>query len=176
MRPAHVALATFALAAACGGERGRSPVCGFALVAGPALIQDRLRQARALLTGAPRGLPARLPVRVVGQQQQDDVQVRYAERNGSGQLVLTYQGPGFQARYATDSTTYAVLVVDDTSERAMGLIVYETPRPPPDYPQLGTMEGGGKLVPVYGVRVSWAGTSNPRCPLLGPPPAPVQRP
>ena len=176
MRPALLALASLSLAAACGGDRGRSPVCGFALVAGPALIQDRLREARALLTGAPRGLPARLPVRVVGQQQQDDVQVRYAERNGSGQLVLSYQGPGFQARYANDSTTYAVLVVDDTSERAMGLLVYETPRPPPAYPQLGTMEGAGKTVPVYGVRVSWAGTSNPRCPLLGPPPVPDKKP
>ncbi len=164
-------LATLALAAtACGGDGGRSPVCGFAQVAGPALIQDRLRNARALLTDAPRGLPGRLPARVVGQQLQDEVQVGYTERSASGQLVLSYQGPGFHVRAVNDTMTYGVLVVDDTSERAMGILVYETRRPPPDYPQLGTLEGtgGATVVPVYGVRVNWAGTSNPRCPLLGP--------
>ena len=177
MRHALVSLSSLALVtAACGGDRGRSPVCGFAQVAGPALIQDRLRNSRALLTDAPRGLPGRLPARVVGQQQQDEVQVGYTEQSASGQLVLSYQGPGFQARAANDTMTYAVLVVDDTSERAMGILVYETRRPPPDYPQLGTMEGGGKMVPVYGVRVNWAGTSNPRCPLLGPTPAADRKP
>ena len=178
MRRALGCLAPLALAAtACGGDRGRSPVCGFAQVAGPALIQDRLRNARALLTDAPRGLPGRLPARVVGQQQQDEVQVGYTERSASGQLVLSYQGPGFHVRAVNDTMTYAVLVVDDTSERAMGILVYETRRPPPDYPQLGTLEGtgGATVVPVYGVRVNWAGTSNPRCPLLGPTPAPPDR-
>src|SRR3989442_8335887 len=163
-------------ATACGGDRGRPPVCGFAQIAGPALIQDRLRTARALLTDAPRGLPGRLPARVVGQLQQDEVQVGYSERSASAQLVLSYQGAGFHARAVNDTMTYAVLVVDDTSERAMGILVYETRRPPPDYPQLGTMEGGGKMVPAYGVRVNWAGTSNPRCPLLGPTPAADRQP
>src|SRR2546422_822930 len=101
MRHALVSLSSLALVtAACGGDRGRSPVCGFAQVAGPALIQDRLRNARALLTDAPRGLPGRLPARVVGQQQQDEVQVGYTEQSASGQLVLSYQGPGFQPRAA----------------------------------------------------------------------------
>jgi len=50
----------------CSGDRSRSPTCGMAQLIGPSLIQDRLRQLPFVLTVAPRGLPATLPVRVVG--------------------------------------------------------------------------------------------------------------
>jgi hypothetical protein len=168
MRRALACLATLAASSvlACGGDRGRSPLCGLAQAVGPSIIQDRLR-AHAFLTDAPRGLPGLLPVRIVGDSQQSDVQVGYSDRSAGGQLVLSYRGPDFPARYVNDTMSYGILVVDDTSERAMGIIVYQTRRPPADYPRVGTMEGAGALIPVYGVRVNWAGTSNPRCPLLG---------
>jgi hypothetical protein len=153
-------------AAACGGDRTRSPTCGLAQVAGPALIQQQLTVVPAVLTEAPRGLPASLPARVVGAPQ-GTVQVAY----GKGGLALSYAGPAFPASSVSDSSAYALLVVDDSTQRAQGVLIYESRRPPPTYPQIGTLAAGERTsVPVYGVRVSWASVSNPRCPLLGPAP------
>src|SRR6266542_2619062 len=80
----------------CGGDRSRSPTCGLAQVAGPALIQQQL---------------TKLPF----------------------------------------------------------VLIYESQRPPPTYPQLGEVGGGDRSIPLYGVRVDWPSVSNPRCPLLGTP-------
>jgi hypothetical protein len=62
--------------------------------------------------------------------------------------------------------------VDDSTQRAEGVLVYEGQRPPKTYPQLGTLTSGDKSIPLYGVRVDWASVSNPRCPLLGAPASP----
>src|SRR6266568_3691282 len=88
-------------------------------------------------------------------------------------LAMTYQGPNFPP-YPSDSSVYALLVVDDSTQRAQGVLLYEGQRPPKSYPQLGTVSGGDKTIPLYGVRVDWPGVSNPHCPLLGSPaPAPT---
>jgi hypothetical protein len=163
-RPPAAALLGLLAALACGGDRTRSPTCGLAQVAGPALIQQQLTVLPAVLTEPPRGLPASLPARVVGAPQ-GSVQVAY----GKGGLALTYAGPAFPAASVSDSTAYALLVVDDSTQRAQGVLLYESRRPPPTYPQIGTLAAGERTsVPLYGVRVSWASVSNPRCPLLGP--------
>lgn len=161
-------LALFVLS--CGGDRSRSPTCGLAVLAGPSLIQQQLTILPYVLTAAPRGLPGSLPARIAGRAEQGEATVTYA---GQG-LALAYQGPNFPSA-PTDSTVYALLVVDDSSQRAVGVLIYEGQRPPPTYPELGTVRGpgGGKALPLYGVRVDWASVSNPRCPLLG---APVQPP
>ena len=77
---------------------------------------------------------------------------------------MEYAGSGFPAR-----TGYGLLVVDDTSQRAMGVLVFES-QEPKDYPRLGTVTGGSTTLNLYGVRVDWASVNNPRCPLLGAPP------
>lgn len=147
------------LAVGCGGDRSRSPSCGLALIAGPTLIYQRLQDPRALITDAPRGLPATLPARVAGERMAD-VAIRY---DGAG-IAMDFRGSGFPAQPG-----YALLVVDDTSQRAMGVLVYNT-EGPRDFPLLGTVTSGVAHVPLYGVRVDWASVSNPRCPLLGPAP------
>jgi len=157
-----------ALALACGGDRSHSMVCGLSQLAGPMLIQQRLGNPRYVLTEPPRGLPIYLPARVAQQQQgASRVQVGYTDQRAAGQLVLSYQGGDFPVTSVSDSMSYAVLVVDDTAQRAMGILIYETHRPPPEYPRVGIMEGGSLTVPVYGVRVEWSGVSDPRCPLFG---------
>src|SRR5207247_10254987 len=92
--------------------------------------------------------------------------------NEGPRLALTNQGPSFPP-FPTDSAVYGVLVVDDSTQRAQGALIYESVRPPPSFPQLGTVRGGGggtdKTIPLYGVRVDWPSVSNSRCPLLGPP-------
>jgi hypothetical protein len=151
------------LAGGCGrGDRALSPTCGMAQLIGPSLIQEQLKRLPYVLSAAPRGLPGFLPARVAGTAQQSTVTVAY----GAQRLAMAYQGADFPP-YPSDSSVYALLVVDDSTQRAQGVLLYEGRRPPPTYPQLGTVTGGDKSVPLYGVRVDWASVSNARCPLLG---------
>jgi hypothetical protein len=147
--------------AACGGDASRSPACGLALIAAPTLIQQQLLNARAVITDAPRGLPDSLPAMVI-QQTQASVRVGYDPEGRS--IVMGYLGPGFPTRGG-----YGLLVVDDTSHRAVGVLIFESEEPK-QHPRLGTITGGAAALNLYGVRVDWAGVSDPRCPLLGAPP------
>ena len=153
-------------AVSCGGDRSRSPTCGMAQLIGPSLIQDQLRVLPYVLTEAPRGLPGSLPARVAGTAQLSTVAITSA----GGRLAMTYQGQNFPP-FPTETTVYALLVVDDSSQRAEGVLLYEGQRPPKTYPELGSVTGSGRMIPLYGVRVDWASVSNPRCPLLGRPAA-----
>jgi hypothetical protein len=163
-----------ALLGFCGGGGARSPTCGMARLIGPSLIQERLRRLPFVLTEAPRGLPGSLPVLIAGTALQSTVQVSYAR----GALTMEYQGAGFPTSSISDTTVYALLVVDDSTQRTQGVLIYESQRPPPGYPSVGELTGGTRTIPLYGVRVEWGGVSNPRCPLFGapPPPTPPQRP
>ena len=147
----------------CAGDRTRSPMCGIAQLAGPALIQQQLVNLPYVLTEAPRGLPASLPARVVfvgegPKPAQGQVLIAYT----GNQLVMGYQGAGFPA----PPGGYGLLVVDDSTRRAQGVLVYES-QVPRNYPELGSVTGSDRSVPLFGVRVDWAGVNNPRCPLLG---------
>ena len=73
--------ATALLLAACGGDRGRSPICGIALVTAPTLIHEQLKNARAIITDVPRGLPESLPGRLAaaGDSGIGKVKVSFAE-------------------------------------------------------------------------------------------------
>ena len=160
--PAVAAVAVMAWAA-CAGDHGRSPTCGIAQLAGPALIQQQLVNLAYVLTEAPRGLPPALPARVVymgegPKPQQGEVLIAYS----NNRLVMGYQGTGFPAA----PSGYGLLVVDDSTRRAQGVLIYES-QVPRNYPELGTVTGGDRGIPLFGVRVNWAGVNNPRCPLLG---------
>src|SRR2546426_5251232 len=64
---------------------------------------------------------------------------------------------GFEKAEFPLTATYALLVVDDSTQRAMGVLIYES-EPPKSYPRLGTVTGGPngeKTIPLYGVRVDW---------------------
>lgn len=155
-------------ALACGGgQHNRSPVCGLAVLAGPTIIQQAFTNPRAVLSDVPRGLPESLPARVAGQADTGRVKIGYDR----GSLVMGYQGAGFPTRLRPGDG-YGLLVVDDSTQRAVGLLVYEAVQPPKDYPRLGLISSNDLTLPVFGVRVDWASVSNPRCPLLGAPPPP----
>jgi len=153
---------------ACGGrDQSHSAACGMAQFIGPSLIQEQLKLFPYVLTEAPRGLPSTLPARVAGNAQQSTVAIT----TSGPRLTIVYQGSNFPPN-VSDSTVYGLLVVDDSTQRAEGVLLYEGQRPPKTYPQLGTVTGGDKSIPLYGVRVDWASVTNPRCPLLGAPAAP----
>jgi len=144
--------------AACGGDASRSPACGLAVIAAPALIEQQFHNPRAVITDAPRGLADSLPAMVI-QQRQGFARVGYDVEGKT--IVAEYVGDSFPQRGG-----YGLLVVDDTSHRAVGVLVYERVEPK-DYPRLGTITGGAATLNLYGVRLDWASVSNPRCPILG---------
>ncbi len=167
-RAASIALAALA---ACGGPRSGSPACGLALLAGPTLIL----QPRALLLDAPRGLPDRLPLRIVGHGNQTTMLVGYQQ----GQLVLRTDGDTlptvFTRAAGVDSTGYALLVADDSTNRVEGALVYESQRPGANFPRLGSLTDGSRTIPLFGVKVDWASLNNLACPLLGAPASPPKK-
>ena len=144
---------------ACARSSGGSPTCGIALIAGPSLITQQLANARAVITDPPRGLPDSLPALVV--QQKTGEGAVLVGHDAEGRLSMQYRGPGFPPQ------GYAVLVVDDTSQRAMGVLVVNGTEPV-NHPRIGTIIGGSNALNLYGVRVDWLSVSNPRCPLFGP--------
>jgi hypothetical protein len=166
-RYAPIAGALAVLIAGCTADRARSPVCGMALLVGPSLIQQQLNNARALLTDAPRGMPASLPARVAGEADT----ARALVATDRDRLVLSFSGKNFPPVQTDssqrDSSVFALLVVDDSTDVVKGVLVYAGRRPPAEYPRLGTMVGDDQVVPLYGLRLDWTAVSNPRCPLLG---------
>jgi len=154
-------LALTLVVAACGRGSGGSPTCGIAFLAGPSLITQQLGNARAVLTDPPRGVPDSLPALVILQKTRD-IGAVLAGRNGEGRISMQYRGSGFPQH------GYGLLVVDDTSQRAMGVLVLDA-EDPQGHPAIGTIIGGSTALNLYGVRVDWASVSNPRCPLFGGP-------
>jgi hypothetical protein len=158
--------------AACTADRSRSPVCGMALLVGPSLIQQQLNNARAILTDVPRGMPTSLPARIAGEADTG----RALVATDRDRLVLSFAGKNFPPVQTDstrrDSSVFGLLVVDDSTDVVKGVLVYAGRRPPKEYPRLGTIVGEDQVVPLYGVRLDWSAISNPRCPLLGPPPTP----
>lgn len=143
--------------AACSGGRG-SPTCGIAALAGPALVISQLENARAVITDPPRGVPDSLPTLMIGPRSRENG-VAIVSRDAAGRVAMRYRGAGFPA------SGYGLLVVDDTSQRAMGVLI--TDQREPQHPAIGTILGGSTGLNLYGVRVDWASVSNPRCPMFG---------
>lgn len=149
-----------ALSACSGGGRG-SPTCGIAAIAGPSLITSQLSNARVVITDPPRGLPDSLPTLII-QLKSRDTGVVIVSRDAAGRVSMLHRGAGFPQR------GYGLLVVDDTSQRAMGVLILDQEEPA-SHPAIGTIIGGSTALNLYGVRVDWANVSNPRCHLFGGP-------
>ena len=147
------------LATGCGRGTGGSPTCGIALLAGPGLITSQLSNARDVLTDPPRGIPDSLPALVI--QKSNDRGAVIVGRDAEGKISMQFRGPAFPAQ------GYGLLVVDDTSQRAMGELILDQEEPR-RHPAIGTVIGGSTALNLYGVLVDWASVSNPRCPLFGP--------
>src|SRR3977135_3787101 len=122
------------VAAACARGSGGSPTCGIALLAGPSLITSQLSNARAVLTDPPRGIPDSLPALVI--QQKNDRGAVIVGRDAAGKISMQFRGPSFPSR------GYGLLVVDDTSQRAMGVLILDQEEPA-NHPAIGTIIGGG---------------------------------
>src|SRR2546422_10502555 len=143
------------VAAACARGNSGSPTCGIALLAGPGLITSQQSNARAVLTDPPRGIPDSLPALVI--QQKNDRGAVIAGRDAEGKISMQFRGPSFPSR------GYGLLVLDDTSQRAMGVMILDQEEPL-NHPAIGTIIGGGATLKLYGGRAGWAGATQPPCP------------
>ena len=83
-------------------------------------------------------------------------------RDAAGKISMQFRGPAFPQR------GYGLLVVDDTSQRAMGILILDQ-EDPAGHPAIGTVIGGSNALNLYAVRIDWASVNNPRCPLFGGP-------
>ena len=160
MKRAILPLLLLFAAAACSRGTGGSPTCGIALLAGPGLITSQLQNARAVLTDPPRGVPDSLPAFVI--QQKNDRGAVLVGRDAAGKISMQFRGPAFP------HSGYGLLVVDDTSQRAMGVLILDQEEPR-NHPAIGTVIGGSTALNLFGVRVDWASVNNPDCPLFGGP-------
>lgn len=160
MTRAALSLLVLLTTAACNRGASGSPTCGIALLAGPSMITSQLTNARAVVTDPPRGLPDSLPALVI--QQKNDRGALIVGRDAEGKVSMQFRGPAFPQR------GYSLLVVDDTSQRAMGVLILDQEEPS-GHPVIGTVIGGSTALNLYGIRVDWASVSNPRCPLFGGP-------
>ena len=163
MNRSVVCLLLVLAAAGCTRGSGGSPTCGLAMLAGPSLITSQLANARAVLTDPPRGIPDSLPARVIEQKAGSGGNgAVIVGRDAEGKVSMQFRGPAFPAQ------GYGLLVVDDTSQRAMGVLILDQEEPK-RHPAIGTVIGGSTALNLYGVLVDWASVSNPRCPLFGGP-------
>src|SRR5256885_15257275 len=155
-------------AAACGRNTSGSPTCGIAMIAGPSLIAQQLSNPRAVLTAPPRGVPDSLPAQVF--QQKNGSGAVLVGADAEGKLSMQYRGPGFP------NQGFGLLVVDDTSQRAMGVLILDSAEPK-QQPRIGSIIGGGAAPQPYGGRRRRVGGRQPpRPPFCAPPPTPPSWP
>src|SRR5258705_7213445 len=124
----------------------------------PGLIISQLSNARSVLTEPRRGVPDSLPV-LVSQPQKNDRGAVIVSRDAEGKISMQFRGPAFPAR------GYGLLVVDDSSQRAMGVMVVDQEEPA-GHPAIGTIIGGSTPLNLYGVRVEGVSVNNPPCPFF----------
>src|SRR2546423_11811668 len=149
-------------AAACGRSSSGSPTCGIAMIAGPSLIAQQLSNSRAVLTDPPRGVPDSLPAQVF--QQKNGSGAVLVGADAEGKLSMQYRGPGFP------NQGFGLLVVDDTSQRAMGVLILDSAEPK-QQPRIGSIIGGGGAPQPAHHAGRWSGGSpTPPPPARAPPP------
>ena len=144
------------LLAACESNPQNSAVCGIANIAGATMALQYLPNEQARLTAPPGGLPSVLPARVVGYGT-----ARVLITDSPTGLVMGFEGIGFPA-----TPGFGVLLVDDSSETAHGVLIYDKEEQG-SMPKIGTISGSSATIPLYGLRVSWPSVSDSRCPLFG---------
>lgn len=143
------------LAVGCQPNSENSAVCGFASIAGASMTLQYLQNEHAWLNAPPRDLTGVIPARVVGYGTS-----RALVTHGTDGLVLGYEGQGFPA-----TPGFGLLLVDDSSETSHGVLIYDKEEQE-GIPKLGTISGSTSTIPLYGLRVSWAGVSDAKCPLF----------
>jgi hypothetical protein len=143
------------LAGCAAGNRENTASCGFASIAAASMIINSLENLNLVVSNAPQNVPGELPAKVVGYGT-----AKVVVAPGADGLVMGYEGEGFPA-----VPGFGLLLVDDSSEVARGVMIFE-PEGPGGYPRLGTVSSTTHSIPLYGLRVHWPSLNAPKCPLF----------
>jgi hypothetical protein len=119
------------------------------------MVMQSLENLNLVVSETPADVPGQLPAKVVGYGTG-----RVVVAPGPEGLTMGYEGQGFPPEPG-----FGLLLVDDSTEIARGVLIYE-PEGPGGYPELGTVAGASGSIPLYGLRVHWPSLNAPRCPLF----------
>lgn len=156
MRPVVVASLLFVIACERGNPEN-SPVCALQHLAAANAVVSELRAGTKALYSAPDEVTGTVPTRVTGYGTGRSV----VERTPDG-LILSFDGEGFP-----QSPGFGLVLVEDSLDTFKGVLIMDI-EPPIEYPRLGWVSHGTKSIPLYGLRVTWAGVSSDMCPLFAP--------
>jgi len=151
----RISLLALLLVACTEGDPENNPVCGIAAMAGASMVLQQFGVPGKILEEIPDGVGGVVPARVVGFGS-----ARALAAAGPEGAVLGYEGPGFPR-----TPGFGLVLVEDSLEVFQGVLIFDTD-PPRGVPQLGTISSTTSTIPLYGLRVTWAAVSSPRCPLF----------
>jgi hypothetical protein len=154
------ALVALVAVAACGSPNRseNSAICGITMLASATRIVDQINLPHLALSEPPRGVTEGIvPARVVGY----GTTAAVAGQAEDGSAVVGYEGEGFPSRPG-----FGAALVDDSSEVFRGILIWDKEPPPAPYPRIGTIATANSVLPLIGIRVSWAAVNSERCPLF----------
>ena len=153
------ALFLLALGACSPPKRGEnSAICGITMLAAGARILGQITLPHLALTEPPKALhDSIVAARVVGYGTTPAV----TGLADDGRVTVTYLGEGFPSRPG-----FGAALVDDSSEVLRGILIWDAPPPPADYPRIGTITNTSTTMPLIGVLVNWSSVDSDRCPIF----------
>ena len=154
MRTAPLFLALAGLGA-CSGAKSGNYGCGFSAVAGQSMLLDEFNRPNTVLAQAPAQLPEALPVRIA-------LGPVFRSVTGRADTLIVVGVEGTLP--ATPTVGFGVLVVSPQDE-AQGVLLYEG-NPIQGAPRLGSVNAGGRDVPLIGIRLDVTKFQNPSCPIF----------
>ncbi|HEV8598718.1 MAG TPA: hypothetical protein VGQ69_05125 [Gemmatimonadales bacterium] len=154
MRHAALSFILLLLAGCSSGKPGNYG-CGFSAVAGQSMLLDEFNRPGTALSAAPSQIPEALPVRIA-------LGPSFRSVTGRADTLLVVGVEG--ALPATPPVGFGVLVVSPQGN-AEGVMLYEG-SPIQGAPLLGTVNAGGRNLPLIGIRLDVSKFQNPSCPIF----------
>ena len=142
------------LLAGCSGKGGNYG-CGFAAVAGQSMLLDQFTHPGTVVSTLPVGLPEALPVRIALGPAFPSIVGR-----ADTMIVVGVQG----TLPATPVVGFGVLVLNP-QDKLLGVLLYEGVAIR-DAPVLGSVNVGGRDVPLIGIRLDLSRFEKPSCPIF----------
>lgn len=146
----------FLVACAPGNPENRA-ACGITILAAANRVLEQMRAGTKMLDTLPATVRGVVPARVVGR----GTRPALAATSDSGTLIA-FDGEGFPTRPG-----FGLALVEDSAEVFQGILIFDL-EPPTGFREVGKVVQGSQMVPLYGMRVTWAAVSSSRCPLFGP--------
>jgi len=145
---------TLVVLAGCSGKAGNYG-CGFAAVAGQSMLLDQFTRPGTVVGSLPTDIPEALPVRIA-------LGPAFTSIVGKADTMLVVGVQGTLP--ATPLVGFGVLVLNP-QDKVLGVLLYEG-QVIKEAPLLGSVNAGGRDVPLIGIRLDLAQFEKPSCPIF----------